>query len=349
MKRSRCTSVRPCFGSLKSQLIVATPPACSVLPKLQAGAGSSWESPATAWSGRHRRLAGTSALSAVVPVPVVPACRSRWCRESVEPAFGVAGRLVLAQLVRGEERQRDHRHDSEAGQRDQPARGIGEAARLAAASAVAAGAVSRPSRRPSRLRVRAAEAGRRAPGSAGRGRNRALTGDGAAGGARDVAGQRPCALRSRTPAAHNSSSSGAAASGWLSPARIRSSRFTSRETSYPQRGPSAISSALRRASGRATREVFRRGHDRAADQRGDDADVAHERGLDLEPHEVVLAVEPALAGAVDDRQPARPDHREQHVARPDRRLDRILELDADVDRVDVHEDVLGPSCFARAS
>ena len=88
-------------------------------------------------------------------------------------------------------------------------------------------------------------------------------------------------------------------------------------------------------------EVVRLGHDGSADERGDDADVAHEGGLDLETHEVVLAVEPPLTGAVDDRQPARPDHREQHVARPDRGFDRFLELDPDVDGVDVHEDVLG--------
>jgi hypothetical protein len=41
-----------------------------------------------------------------------------------------------------------------------------------------------------------------------------------------------------------------------------------------------------------------------------------------------------------DRQPARTDHREEHVARRDPRLDRVPELHADVDRVDIHEDVV---------
>ena len=41
---------------------------------------------------------------------------------------------------------------------------------------------------------------------------------------------------------------GGAASAWLSPARMRSSRFMSRETSYCQRGPSAISTAFRSVS-----------------------------------------------------------------------------------------------------
>ena len=90
-----------------------------------------------------------------------------------------------------------------------------------------------------------------------------------------------------------------------------------------------------------SREVVRNRHGGAGYERGDDADVAPERRLDLEPHVIVRAAQAPFATGVRCRQPARADHDEEHVARRDRRLDGVLELDADVDRVDVHEHVFG--------
>ena len=113
-----------------------------------------------------------------------------------------------------------------------------------------------------------------------------------------------------------------------------------RDVVLPARPVRHLDGVPQRECERASREVVRNRHPGAGDECGDDADVASERRLDLEPHIVVRAAQASFAAGVGSRQPARADHHEEHVAGRDCRLDGVLELDADVDRVDVHEHVL---------
>jgi hypothetical protein len=79
---------------------------------------------------------------------------------------------------------------------------------------------------------------------------------------------------------------------------------------------------------KALREVVRIGHLSAAHQHGDYGHlVATERGLDLEPDEVVRVREARPAVGVGDHRPSRAHDHQQHVALADRVLDPPHEVD----------------------
>jgi hypothetical protein len=92
--------------------------------------------------------------------------------------------------------------------------------------------------------------------------------------------------------------------------------------------------------GEAGRQLVGVRHPRPFDQDRDDADVAGQRGLDLQAHEVVGVVQASLSVLVGDREPLLTDQRQEHVAGADRGGDLLDEVVAESDRVDVFEDLV---------
>ena len=91
--------------------------------------------------------------------------------------------------------------------------------------------------------------------------------------------------------------------------------------------------------GQAVRQLVGTRHPGPIHQDRDDADVARQGRLDLQPHEVVAAVEATPAVFVGDGEPLWTDQRQQHVAGPDRPGDHLDEVVAQLDGVDVLEDL----------
>jgi hypothetical protein len=91
--------------------------------------------------------------------------------------------------------------------------------------------------------------------------------------------------------------------------------------------------------GQAGRQLISPGHPRPVHQNWDDAYVAGQGSLDLQPHEVSGIVEAAPPMLVGDRQPLIADQRQQHIAGPDCSGDHLDEVVAQLDRVDVLEDL----------
>ena len=98
----------------------------------------------------------------------------------------------------------------------------------------------------------------------------------------------------------------------------------------------------------AGRQLVAPRHQRTLDQDRDEQDLPRERGLDLEPDEVVGVVEPTRPVRAGDVEPVLADQGEQDVARPDRVRDRLDEVVAELDGVDILEDLIRPEAFGEA-
>jgi hypothetical protein len=83
------------------------------------------------------------------------------------------------------------------------------------------------------------------------------------------------------------------------------------------------------------------GHQGIVDQHRDDPDIARQRRLYFQPDGIVWVLQPPLPVSIGDGQPLRPDQCKQHFTAGDCLLDRLGEVDAYLDRVDVHEHLLG--------
>jgi hypothetical protein len=75
------------------------------------------------------------------------------------------------------------------------------------------------------------------------------------------------------------------------------------------------------------------------DQDRDEADVAVQRRLDLEPHEILGIIEAPPPVLVGDREPLPADQCEEHVTASHRIGDHLDEVVARLDGVDVLEDL----------
>ena len=83
----------------------------------------------------------------------------------------------------------------------------------------------------------------------------------------------------------------------------------------------------------------RLGHAGVLDEHRKDGDPPLERGLDLEPHEVLGIGESRSIVAVRDREPPIANHGDQDAAGAHFSLDVLDEVDAGGDRVDIQEDL----------
>src|SRR5215218_9167989 len=81
-------------------------------------------------------------------------------------------------------------------------------------------------------------------------------------------------------------------------------------------------------------------HDRALDQDRDHPDVALQRRRDLQADEVVGVIQPPPPVLVGGAEPARADHRQQHLTATHRLGDDLGEVNPQRDRVDIHEDLV---------
>ena len=174
-----------------------------------------------------------------------------------------AARPVIAELVGTEERQREQGDDAQAREREEPFRRIRETARLAAARAATFPLPASGDRgrwRPSGVTC----AGRLMRGGDSRADRLGLAASCVALGVCVGRGRVRRRAGGRGHLRAQPGRSAAPASAWLSPARMRSSRFMSRETSYCQRGPSAIST---RVPQRECRERSRAGRPQPASRR----------------------------------------------------------------------------------
>lgn len=92
--------------------------------------------------------------------------------------------------------------------------------------------------------------------------------------------------------------------------------------------------------GQALRQVLSARHDRALCQDRDDAHVAGEGSLDLQPDDIVGIIQPPAASVIGCGQPARPDDRQHYLARIHRAEDRLGEIGAWLDRGHIDEDLV---------
>jgi len=88
-------------------------------------------------------------------------------------------------------------------------------------------------------------------------------------------------------------------------------------------------------------------HRRAFDQDGHHEYLAAQRGLDLQPNEVVRIIEPAPAFIVARVEPIAPDHDDEHLAGVDRAGKGLDEVLAAFQIVDVAKDLSGPKVIAQ--
>jgi len=91
--------------------------------------------------------------------------------------------------------------------------------------------------------------------------------------------------------------------------------------------------------GQAVRQLIDTRHPRLINQDRDDADLARQGRLDLQPHEIIRVIEATPATPIGDRQPLITNQRQQHVAGRDRSSDHFDEVVAELDRVDILEDL----------
>ena len=91
--------------------------------------------------------------------------------------------------------------------------------------------------------------------------------------------------------------------------------------------------------GQAGRQLIGARQPGPINQDRDDADVARQGGLDLQPDEVIGVIEAAPPILIGDREPLITDQRQQHIAGSDRSGDHLDEVVAQLDRVDILEDL----------
>jgi hypothetical protein len=89
----------------------------------------------------------------------------------------------------------------------------------------------------------------------------------------------------------------------------------------------------------ALRQFARLGHRRAINKDGNDANVALERSLNLDPDEIVRIVEPAQTVLVGAGNPVPSNDRDERITRADAIGQDIEPINSKVDVVDVEEDV----------
>ena len=98
----------------------------------------------------------------------------------------------------------------------------------------------------------------------------------------------------------------------------------------------------------ARRQLVAARHQRAVDQDRDEQDLPLQRGLDLEPDEVVGVVQAPRSVRGGDVEPLLADQGEQDVARPDGVGDGLDEVVTELDGVDVLEDLVRPEPLGEA-
>jgi hypothetical protein len=96
-----------------------------------------------------------------------------------------------------------------------------------------------------------------------------------------------------------------------------------------------------RQRGEDLRQLLGGGLRGALDAGRNDEDVALEGGFELDPDEVVRVVELATALGVRRAEPLLPEESDEDVTGGHGLGDHFDEVGAEIDRVDVHEDVLG--------
>ena len=84
-------------------------------------------------------------------------------------------------------------------------------------------------------------------------------------------------------------------------------------------------------AGQACRHLLGVGHPRPINQDWDDADVACQGGLDLQPDEVVGVIKAAPPIRIGDRQPLITNQSQQHIAISDRTGDHLDEVVTQLD------------------
>ncbi len=88
------------------------------------------------------------------------------------------------------------------------------------------------------------------------------------------------------------------------------------------------------------RQRIRLGYGRALDPHGDYRDIATQGGSNLQPNEVIIVFQAALAGFVLDVEPIATHNAEQHVTLGERFFDDLAKIAARRDAVHVHEDAV---------